>query len=127
MTWQPTDPTTRPNFSRCAWRSGSRTCGIDGKPILFHRQGKEPATPKPSRRKPAAHNSRHQDLLAGLKSLGLTGVTAADVEKALKELQIPATDGKDQGKVLRAVFLHLKRQDISPLVPKPKPEPGEKQ
>jgi hypothetical protein len=49
----------------------------------------------------------------GLKSLGLAGVTSADVDKALKELRVPDSAKKDNGEVLRAVFLHLKRQDTS--------------
>jgi hypothetical protein len=41
-------------------------------------------------------------------------VTAAQVQAALKELCISDIENKDQGEVLRAVFLHLKRrQDTS--------------
>ena len=48
---------------------------------------------------------------------GMAGVTAAEVEKALKELHVSDSALKDKGEVLRAVFLHLKRQDISPTSP----------
>jgi len=86
--------------------------GIDGKPVLFHRRGKEPSTPKPSRRKTTpTHDSRYRELLDGLRSLGMAGVTTSDLEKALKELQMPLN--QDQGGVLRAVFLKLKHQDTS--------------
>ncbi len=86
--------------------------GIDGKPVIFHRRQNEvmPASPKPPKRKAAADNSRHKELLAGLRSLGLVGVTAEQVVTAMKELHV---SGKNDGEVLRAVFLHLKRQDIS--------------
>jgi hypothetical protein len=89
-----------------------RNCGIDGKPILFHRRAKEvmPQSPKPPKRKAPPGDSRHKDLLAGLRSLGLVGVTAAQVEAALKEIHVAR---KGEGEMLRAVFLHLKRQDIS--------------
>lgn len=90
-----------------------RNCGVDGKHILFHRRGREtaPATPKPSKRKPMPDDNRHKDLVAGLKSLGMAGVTAVQVEAALKELH--GLDHEDQGKVLRAVFLCLKQRDTS--------------
>ena len=101
-------------------------CGINGKPVLFHRRGKEPATPKPSRKKAAARDDRYQDLLGGLKSLGMVGVTVADVEGALKELGIPDSALKENGKALKAVFLKLKCRDTSQPSSKQKPEPGEK-
>lgn len=103
--------------------------GIDGKPVLFHRRGKEvsPVRPKRSGRKTTTDNSRYQDLLGGLKSLGMAGVTNADVEKALKELGIPDSALKENGKVLKAVFLKLKRPDTSQPAPKQTPDqPGEK-
>ena len=98
-----------------------RNCGVDGKPILFQRRGREttPVNPKPSKRKAMPDDHRHQDLLAGLKSLGLTSVTAVQVEKALKELHVSGSEGKDQGQTLRAVFLKLK-QDTSSPAPKQK-------
>jgi len=87
-----------------------RNCGNDGKPILFHRCGKEPSIPKPSKRKATPDDSRHKELLAGLRSLGMVGVTTEQVVAAMKSLHV---SGKNDGEVLRAVFLHLKRQDIS--------------
>ena len=97
--------------------------GIDGKPVLFHRREVQESIVRPARSKQKPNSNNHRDLLAGLKSLGMAGVTAADVDKALKELQMPVS--QDQGKVLRAVFLKLKHQDTSAPVPKQKPEPGE--
>ena len=43
----------------------------------------------------------------GLRSLGMAGVTAAEVEAALKELQLPDSVKKDNGEVLRAVVSAL--------------------
>ncbi len=90
-----------------------RNCGMDGKPMLFHRRGREvaPARPKRPVRKAAPDDSRYRDLLDGLRSLGLASVTAEQVEAASKELHV--SGDKDQGEVLRAVFLHIKRQDVS--------------
>ena len=50
-------------------------------------------------------------LLDGLNALGLTTATAAQVDEVTKELFPQGTDGLDQAEVLRAVFLHLKRQN----------------
>jgi hypothetical protein len=56
--------------------------------------------------------------MAGLRSLGLTGVTVAQVQAALVELRVSDSAQTGNGEVLRAVFLHLKRQDVSRSAPK---------
>jgi hypothetical protein len=81
--------------------------GVDGMPILFYsrrldtkRQGKK-----------AKRNRKDKsltDLLDGLKGLGLSSATAADVEPAIEELFPAGTSGKDPAEVLRTVFVHLK-------------------
>jgi hypothetical protein len=92
-----------------------RNSGIDGKPILFHTRRKDVAagSPRRSRQKAAPNDGRYRDLVAGLRSLGIVGVSAAQVEAALKELRLSDVQHKDEGQALRAVFLHLKRQDTS--------------
>jgi hypothetical protein len=97
-----------------------RNCGIDGKPVLFQRREGEVARmrPKQSGRKAAPDASRFRGLMAGLRSLGMAGVTAAQVQAALKELHVSDIENKDQGELLRAVFLHLKRQDKSQSAPR---------
>ena len=50
-------------------------------------------------------------LVDGLNALGLTTATAAQVERTTRELFPQGTTGIDQGEVLRAVFLHLKRKN----------------
>jgi hypothetical protein len=88
-----------------------RNLGINGKPIMFHRRGREVALPSPKKRsRPSPDDSRCREVVAGLRSLGLAGVTAEQVQAALKELGVSGNGSA----VLRAVFLHLKqRQDIS--------------
>jgi hypothetical protein len=91
-----------------------RNCGVNGRPVLFYARGHRPPPPatKPSkppvvRPKPTA---AHADLLGGLSSLGLVA-TPAQVAEAVSALYPTGTDGTDLGVVLRAVFLHLKRQN----------------
>jgi hypothetical protein len=90
-----------------------RNCGVNGRPVLFYARGPrlpQPAKPtRPAKVKPPKA-SGHADLLDGLAALGLT-TTAAEVEGALKALYPSGGNSADQGEVLRAVFLHLKRQN----------------
>lgn len=89
-----------------------RNCGIDGKPVLFYarRLGTAPARPKAAKPKlePKGDISA---LVDGLNALGLATATAAQVRRVTEELYPQGTAGIDQGEVLRAVFLHLKRQN----------------
>jgi hypothetical protein len=89
-----------------------RNCGVDGKPILFYarRLGTAPTKPKKAKA-PTTTNPQHTDMLEGVRSLGLASVTAADIAKALKELFPNGVENQDDGEILRAVFLHLKRKN----------------
>ncbi len=90
-----------------------RNCGIDGKPILFYarRLGTAPARPKAPKSTLAPKTKEVSGLVEGLNALGLTTATGAQVEQVTKQLFPQGTAGLDEGEVLRAVFLHLKRKD----------------
>ena len=91
-----------------------RNCGIDGKPVLFYarRNGAPLPTSKPRPKKAETKkDEQFADLVAGLKSLGLTAVNAADVRSAVAVVFPNGIAGIDGGQVIRAVFLHLKRRD----------------
>lgn len=90
-----------------------RNCGIDGKPVMFYasRLTTSARTAKPVKPKLEAKGKDVAALVDGLNSLGLTTATAAQVERTTRELFPQGTTGIDQGEVLRAVFLHLKRQN----------------
>jgi hypothetical protein len=91
--------------------------GINGKPVLFYaRRILGAPSPPPVKKVPTPNKSSPQnkdiaELLDGLNALGLTTATAAQVVGVTKELFPKGTDNLDQGEVLRAVFLHLKRQN----------------
>ena len=90
-----------------------RNCGIDGKPVLFYARRLTTAPTKPKSAKPKLEAKRG-DVLAlidGLNGLGFTAATAAEVQRVTDELYPHGTAGLDRGEVLRAVFLHLKRQN----------------
>lgn len=90
-----------------------RNCGIDGKPVLFY----APRNSVPvasSRRRPAAKpasTSQHTDIIEGVRALGLTTITAAQVEQAIRESFPDGTERVDPGEIIRAVFLSAKRQN----------------
>jgi hypothetical protein len=87
--------------------------GVNGEPVLFYarRRGTEPTRRPPRASKPVPKNKDIPALLDGLNALGLTTATAAQVLKVTGGLFPQGTKGLDQGEVLRAVFLHLKRQN----------------
>jgi hypothetical protein len=87
--------------------------GINGEPVLFYarRRRVEPARRNKRADEPPAKNKDIAALLDGLNALGLTTATAAQVLKITEELFPQGTTGLDQAEVLRAVFLHLKRQN----------------
>jgi hypothetical protein len=89
-----------------------RNCGIDGKPVLFYARRIGVPVKKTRKVKPAvARDDAHLDILDGLRSLGITTATMPQVTTAVKELFPEGVTEMDRGEVLRAVFLHLKRQN----------------
>ncbi len=89
-----------------------RNCGIDGKPVMFY--SRRPINTPPMRKahqRTAVNNGKHADVIDGIKSLGLVAVTAAQVAEAVKELYPQGMPEGASGEVLRAVFLHLRRQN----------------
>ena len=81
--------------------------GVSGGYVIFYERG-EADSAKPS--KPVAKaKADYSDLMENLQALGLPGVTAAAVEKAVGECYPKGTAGQDEHEVLRTVFRHLKR------------------
>jgi len=93
-----------------------RNCGIDGKPLMFYARRSIPTATRAKRRAPKGPSPKQTNddsygpFVEGLKSLGLV-VGPAQVAAAVEEIYPNGVDTIGQGDVLRAVFLHLKRQD----------------
>jgi hypothetical protein len=81
--------------------------GVNGQYVIFYERA-EPGGSGPTRpvAKPKAD---YTDLIESLQALGLTGVTAAIVEKAVADCFPKGTTGQDEQHILRTVFRHLKR------------------
>lgn len=90
-----------------------RNQGVNGQVVLFYARRTEIAPTKPKVRKGVVvpKTEGQADLVESLKALGLTTVTGAEVGQAVAELFGGRTSGKDEGEVIRAVFLHLKRRN----------------
>jgi hypothetical protein len=87
-----------------------RNCGVNGKVVLFYarRQPVAVPSPRPKVARPAP-TERHDDVLDGVRALGLAQATTAQVGETIKQLFPKGTAGVDLGEVIRAVFLHLRQ------------------
>lgn len=92
-----------------------RNCGIDGKPVLFYSRRRDfgAGKRKPSKAKLEPKGKDIAALVDGLNALGLTTATATQVEQVIRELYPNGTAGIDQGVVLKAVFLEIRRRNSS--------------
>lgn len=87
-----------------------RNRGVDGKPVMFYARRAVPAPPRPATKSRTAA-PKSDPIVASIKSLGLASVTPADVLATVTELYPKGVGGIDQGEIIRAVFLRLKRQN----------------
>lgn len=89
-----------------------RNCGVNCKPVLFY-ASRHPLNGQPRRQaKPKAKpipGSEYADLIESLACLGLTA-NGQQVEAAVKQCFPEGIQKLESGEVVRAVFLHLKRQ-----------------
>ena len=78
--------------------------GVNGEYVLFYdRKSKDEASSTKTPRRD------HAALIDGLKALGLSSVTASQIEAAMAACFPSGTANEDENAVLRAVFRHLKR------------------
>ena len=93
-----------------------RNCGVDGHPVLFYSRRTAPAPVSPKRRKlvparPAATKSKHAEIVESVRTLGLTTATAAQIDSVVRVLFPAGTADAEHGEIVRAVFVHLMRQN----------------
>jgi hypothetical protein len=113
--------TKRPFFSedlqKICLEVRRRSYGVDGRPVLFYaKQLSLTAKPRPKRKsvtKPKAPppDDGLLDILEGVRALGLSMATYAQVESAVESAFPSGTREVSSGEVIRAVFLALQRQD----------------
>ncbi len=90
-----------------------RNCGIDGRPVLFYsrRSGGVTAIARSKQKQQRPADDHLASVIEGIRSLGLTSANRQQVDAAIAHLYPNGVDGLDQPEVLRAVFVHLMRQD----------------
>jgi hypothetical protein len=90
-----------------------RNCGIDGKPVLFYARGPRPVTrpTSPRKAKSPGPSGLVTTVLDGVKALGLVTATADQVKGAVTDLYQGRSPPTNEGEVIRAVFLHMRRQN----------------
>lgn len=93
-----------------------RNVGLNGKVVLFYSTRSTGSVPKAAKKKELknkATSGRHQNVIESLKALGMTGVTESQIDMAISELFPNGTKEVAQGELVRAIFLHLQRQNSS--------------
>ena len=113
--------TKRPFFNedlqRVCLEVRRRNCGADGRPVLFYSRGLSlTAKPRPKRKpvtkpKSAPPDDGLLDILEGVRALGLSMATYAQVEAAVATAFPSGTREVPPGEAIRAVFLALQRQN----------------
>ena len=91
-------------------------CGVNGKPIVFYSRRRDFGTTKvvtPKKAPKPKATAKNAELIAGLKSLGLSAVTTSQVEAALAEVFPQGSAEVDPAEVLRAVFVSIQSRDSS--------------
>ena len=91
-----------------------RNCGVDGKPVMFYAKGHQlPKQSRPKLKKAKPTKSKHTAIVDAVKALGLTSVSDQKVDDAIVVLFPGGTSDTSQAEVIRAVFVHLQRQNTS--------------
>lgn len=92
-----------------------RNCGINGQPVLFYSTSRHPLAHQPSKRptKPKAKSKPTKQFAEVIESLACLGVSVSNqqVEAAIGECFPHGIQKLESGEVVRAVFLHVKRQE----------------
>jgi len=91
-----------------------RNVGLNGRVVLFYSARPMANVPKPARKKrrvqPKAVDP-HLAIIDSLKGLGLTGISSEQVESAIMKIFPNGKDGVEHGELVRAIFLHIQRQN----------------
>lgn len=83
--------------------------GVNGEYVLFYQLRTEGREAKTTATSPKPKQADLTDLIEGLQSLGLTGLTTNDVSQAVEYCYPKGVAGTDENDILRTVFRHLKR------------------
>lgn len=84
--------------------------GINGEYVIFYERREQAAETTATVPRQRQQSSAPDNLVQGLRSLGLTAVTKDQVGAAVTHCYPNGTNAVDDSEVLRTVFRHLRRQ-----------------
>ena len=90
-----------------------KNIGINGRVVLFYSRRSDIRLEKTHKRRSTSHTTRlkHQELIDGLKGLGLSNASDEAVATAMQELYPKGTANVNETEVLRTIFVHLMRRN----------------
>lgn len=89
-----------------------RNCGVDGKPVMFYSKGHQLSKQqKPKRKKVKPTTPKHTAIVDAVQALGLSSVNDKQVDDVISVLFPGGTNDIPEAEVIRAVFVHLQRQN----------------
>ena len=91
-----------------------RNVGLNGRIVLFYSPRPTTNLPKVQSRRTRPRSERsspHAVMIESLRALGLTAINEAQIDEALAAVFPGGTTGVDQSELIRAVFLHVQRQN----------------
>ncbi len=83
--------------------------GVNGEYVLFYTRSKSPK----ERPTESSQKLDLNELISGLQSLGLSGLTSKQVTDAVSVCFPKGTETVDENDILRTVFRHLKRSGVA--------------
>ena len=93
-----------------------RNVGLNGRIVLFYSPRSTTSVPKPKANRTKSNSkasSRHAEIIDALRGLGLANVNDAQVDAAVAAVFPGGNVGVDPSETIRAIFLHIQRQNSS--------------
>jgi hypothetical protein len=90
-----------------------KNVGVNGRVVLFYSRRSDARLEKTHKRRSTSHTNhlKHQELIDGLKGLGLSTASDEAVATAMQEMYPKGTANVGEAEVLRTIFVHLMRRN----------------
>jgi hypothetical protein len=90
-----------------------KNIGINGRVVLFYSRRSDARLEKAHKQRSTSYTNRlkHQELIDGLKGLGLSNASDEAVVATMQELYPKGTANVDRTEVLRTIFVYLMRRN----------------
>ena len=89
-----------------------RNCGVDGRPVMFYSKGHQLSKQqKPKRKTPKPTTPKYTAIADAIQALGLSSVSDQQIGDAIGVLFPEGTNDTAEAEIIRAVFVHIQRQN----------------